>query len=273
MLQDKSVARFYCPFHRTPVAFVDDEYWLSINPGGEVNPPKYLYEYSILYYFNVLGSVYNLTLKLTNATYTDDLANPHSAKFIKLRTDFEVGIMQVYDGYKPFVGVTTLRFSKAPDGKSIVHFCVEFTTNGTHLPNLTKAITLGKLGKLTPVSVAPKLDQAACYKEPAPPVCPIPCPSACAPSCYDTCCQQGYPMGYQQPYYMPPPPPVPVPVPVAGTCPNSCPNTCAPVGCTPACCNTVYNPAPYQYGKRHHAPRPVKGAKKHHIFHKLHRKN
>lgn len=114
---------------------------------------------------------------------------------------------------------------------------------------------------------------AACYKEPAPPVCPIPCPSACAPSCYDTCCQQGYPMGYQQPYYMPPPPPVPVPVPVAGTCPNSCPNTCAPVGCTPACCNTVYNPAPYQYGKRHHAPRPVKGSKKHHIFHKLHRKN
>ncbi|XP_073239310.1 uncharacterized protein [Porites lutea] len=218
-------------------------------------------------------SVYNLTLKLTNATYTDDLANPHSAKFIKLRTDFEVGIMQVYDGYKPFVGVTTLRFSKAPDGKSIVHFCVEFTTNGTHLPNLTKAITLGKLGKLTPVSVAPKLEQAACYKEPAPPVCPIPCPSACAPSCYDTCCQQGYPMGYQQPYYMPPPPPVPVPVPVAGTCPNSCPNTCAPVGCTPACCNTVYNPAPYQYGKRHHAPRPVKGSKKHHIFHKLHRNN
>lgn len=46
----------------------------------------------MLYYFNVLGSVYNLTLKLTNATYTDDLANPHSAKFIKLRTDFEVGV-------------------------------------------------------------------------------------------------------------------------------------------------------------------------------------
>ena len=45
MLQDKSVARFYCPFHRTPVAFVDDEYWLSINPGGEVTPPKYLYGY------------------------------------------------------------------------------------------------------------------------------------------------------------------------------------------------------------------------------------
>ena len=45
MLQDKSVARFYCPFHRTPVAFVDDEYWLSINLGGEVTPPKYLYGY------------------------------------------------------------------------------------------------------------------------------------------------------------------------------------------------------------------------------------
>ena len=48
MLQDKSVARFYCPFHRTPVAFVDDEYWLSINPGGEVNPPKYLCGYMFL---------------------------------------------------------------------------------------------------------------------------------------------------------------------------------------------------------------------------------
>ena len=46
MLQDKSFARFYCPFHRTPVALVvDDEYWLSINPGGEVTPPKYLYGY------------------------------------------------------------------------------------------------------------------------------------------------------------------------------------------------------------------------------------
>lgn len=53
-----------------------------------------------------------------------------------------------------------LWYSKAPDGKSIVHFCVEFNTNGTHLPNLTKAIALGTLGKLTPVPVAPKLDQA-----------------------------------------------------------------------------------------------------------------
>lgn len=210
-------------------------------------------------------TVYNLTLKLTNATYDDNLANPHSPQFVKLRMDFEVGILQVYDGYKPFIGVTTLKFSKAPDGKTIVHFCVEFNANGTHLPNLTKAIALGKLGKLTPVPVAPQLGQAACYKEPAPPVCPIPCPSACAPSCYDTCCQQGY----QQTYYIPPPPPVPLPA----TCPNSCPSSCAAVGCTPACCNTVYNQAPYNYGKRHHAPKPVRGAKKHHIFHKHHRKN
>lgn len=210
-------------------------------------------------------TVYNLTLKLTNVTYTDDLANPHSPQFVKLRMDFEVGILQVYDGYAPFVGVTTLRFSKAPDGKSIVHFCVEFNTNGTHLPNLTKAIALGTLGKLTPVPVAPKLDQAACYKEPAPPVCPIPCPSACAPTCGNPCCQ----MGYQQTYYIPPPPPVPVPVP----CPNSCPSSCASVGCTPACCNTLYNQAPYSYGKRHHAPTPIRGAKKHHIFHKHHTKN
>ena len=50
--------------------------------------------------------------------------------------------------------------SKAADGKTIVHFCVEFKENGTHLANLTKAIATGKLGKLTPVSVAPKLGQA-----------------------------------------------------------------------------------------------------------------
>ena len=41
-----------------------------------------------------------------------------------------------------------------------MHFCVEFKENGTHLANLTKAIATGKLGKLTPVSVAPKLGQA-----------------------------------------------------------------------------------------------------------------
>ena len=50
--------------------------------------------------------------------------------------------------------------SKAPDGKTIVHFCIEFKDNGTHLPNLTAALKGGKLGKLTPLSVAPKLGQA-----------------------------------------------------------------------------------------------------------------
>jgi len=210
-------------------------------------------------------TVYNLTLKLTNTTYNDNLATAHTGQFNKLRMDFEVGVLQVYDGYKLFVGVTTLRFSKAPDGKTIVHFCVEFKENGTHLANLTKAIATGKLGKLTPVSVAPKLGQAACFKAPAPPVCPVPCPSACAPSCYDTCCQQGY----QQPQVYYPPPPAPFPA----TCPNSCPSSCAPTGCTPACCNTVYNQSPYPYGKRHHAPKPEKGTKKHHIFRKHHRKN
>lgn len=38
------------------------------------------------------GTVYNLTLKLTNVTYTDDLTNPHSPQFVKLRMDFEVGV-------------------------------------------------------------------------------------------------------------------------------------------------------------------------------------
>jgi len=33
------VARF------TVALVVDDEYWLSINPGGEVTPPNYLYEH------------------------------------------------------------------------------------------------------------------------------------------------------------------------------------------------------------------------------------
>ncbi|KAJ7383584.1 hypothetical protein OS493_026768 [Desmophyllum pertusum] len=227
-------------------------------PGTPTKPPPTPFDPNTLQ-----CTVYNLTLKLTNATYDDNLASPHSEQFIKLRTDFEVGVMQVYDGYKPFIGVTTLRFSKAADGKSIVHFVVEFKDNGTHLPNLTKALVGGILGKLTPVPVAPKLGQAACFKAPAPAVCPVPCSSACAPSCYDNCCQQGYP----QAYYPAPAPPLPA------TCPNSCPNTCAPVGCTPACCNTVYNQAPYNYGKRHHAPKPEKGSKKHHIFRKHHRKN
>lgn len=221
-------------------------------------------------------TVFNVTLKLPNATYDESLANPHSPQFIKLRTDFEVGILQVYDGYKPFIGVTTLKFSQAPDGKAIVLFCLEFSNNGTHLPNLTTAIATGQLGKLNPVQVAPTLDQAACYKEPAPPVCPIPCPSACAPSCFSTCCQQGY----QQTFYMPPPPPpppqpvaIPPPLPLPSACPAPCPPTCVTTGCTPACCNTMFNPqSSFNYGKRHHAPKPAKGDKKHRILHKLHRK-
>lgn len=40
----------------------------------------------------VVGTVFNLTLKLTNATYDESLASPHSPQFIKLRTDFEVGV-------------------------------------------------------------------------------------------------------------------------------------------------------------------------------------
>ena len=40
----------------------------------------------------VVGTVFNLTLKLTNATYDESLASPHSPQFIKLRTDFEVEV-------------------------------------------------------------------------------------------------------------------------------------------------------------------------------------
>lgn len=50
--------------------------------------------------------------------------------------------------------------SQAPDGKAIVLFCLEFSNNGTHLPNLTTAIATGQLGKLNPVQVAPTLDHA-----------------------------------------------------------------------------------------------------------------
>ena len=114
---------------------------------------------------------------------------------------------------------------------------------------------------------------SACYKEPAPPVCPIPCPSACAPTCYSSCCQQGY----QQTFYIPPPPPPP-PIPpllaLPAPCPAPCPPTCAAAGCSPACCNTMYRQQPHvNYGKRHRTPKPAKGDKKHHISLKRHRKN
>lgn len=36
--------------------------------------------------------MYNLTLKLTNTTYDDNLATAHSSQFNKLRMDFEVGV-------------------------------------------------------------------------------------------------------------------------------------------------------------------------------------
>lgn len=39
-----------------------------------------------------LGTVYNLTLKLTNTTYDESLATAHSGQFNKLRMDFEVGV-------------------------------------------------------------------------------------------------------------------------------------------------------------------------------------
>ncbi|XP_022783001.1 uncharacterized protein LOC111323827 [Stylophora pistillata] len=134
--------------------------------------------------------VYNLTLELTNTPYDDGLSYPHAAEFIALRTDFEVGILQVYDEYDLFAGVTTLLFSPATDGMTIVHFVIEFNTNGAHLPLLTKALTFGTLGKFASLSVATRLNQIACYEAPAPLICPLPCPSLCAPSCYTSCCQQ-----------------------------------------------------------------------------------
>ena len=145
--------------------------------------------------------------------------------------------------------------------------CIVFTpylfSNYTKLSNSWYIVTITYVSQL--INAIFLFHLTACFKAPAPPVCPVPCPSACAPSCYDTCCQQGYQQ--QQVYYPPPPAPYPA------MCPNNCPSTCAPTGCTPACCNTVYNQGPYPYGKRHHAPKPEKGTKKHHIFHKHHRKN
>ncbi|XP_027050931.1 uncharacterized protein LOC113678252 [Pocillopora damicornis] len=134
--------------------------------------------------------VYNLTLELTNTAYDDSLSTSHAAEFIALSADFEVGILQVYEGYTFFAGVTTLRYSPAPDGMTIVHFVLEFNTLDAHLSILTKALTFGTLGKFVSLSVATKLSQIACYEAPAPSICPIPCPSLCAPSCHTSCCQQ-----------------------------------------------------------------------------------
>ncbi|RMX40185.1 hypothetical protein pdam_00016638 [Pocillopora damicornis] len=136
------------------------------------------------------GIVYNLTLELTNTAYDDSLSTSHAAEFIALSADFEVGILQVYEGYTFFAGVTTLRYSPAPDGMTIVHFVLEFNTLDAHLSILTKALTFGTLGKFVSLSVATKLSQIACYEAPAPSICPIPCPSLCAPSCHTSCCQQ-----------------------------------------------------------------------------------
>ena len=48
--------------------------------------------YEIFFVVFLVGTVFNVTLKLPNATYDESLANPHSPQFIKLRTDFEVGV-------------------------------------------------------------------------------------------------------------------------------------------------------------------------------------
>lgn len=47
---------------------------------------------AIFFVVLLAGTVFNVTLKLPNTTYDESLANPHSPQFIKLRTDFEVGV-------------------------------------------------------------------------------------------------------------------------------------------------------------------------------------
>ena len=57
-----------------------------------------MYLYLFLFFF-FSGTVYNLTLKLTNTTYDDNLATAHTSQFSKLRMDFEVGV-SVFKLYK-----------------------------------------------------------------------------------------------------------------------------------------------------------------------------
>ncbi|RMX40180.1 hypothetical protein pdam_00016633 [Pocillopora damicornis] len=188
------------------------------------------------------GKVYNLTVLLSNNSFDDHLRFAHSPQFIELRREFELGVLQAYDGYNPFLGVTTLRFSKAPgDSHTVVHFVIEFKDKGVHLHNLTAALARENLGKLT---LLPSLGQVACYKGPFPPVCPLPCFSACAPRCYFSCCQQ-----YHLNYYAILPPPHNI---HRAPCPEGCPITCAPFGCTTHCCHSLPH---YEYGKRHQAPK------------------
>ncbi|PFX30222.1 hypothetical protein AWC38_SpisGene4951 [Stylophora pistillata] len=110
-----------------------------------------------IFVYRLFGKVYNLTVLLSNTTFDDYLWFAHSPQFIELRRDFELGVLQSYDGYDPFLGVTTLRFSQAPgDSNIVVHFVIEFKDKGVHLHNLTTAVACGTLGKLT---LAPSLGQ------------------------------------------------------------------------------------------------------------------
>ncbi|RMX40178.1 hypothetical protein pdam_00016631 [Pocillopora damicornis] len=216
------------------------------------------------HHYDLECKVYNLTVLMTNTSFDDFLWFAHSPQFIELRREFELGVLQAYDGYDPFLGVTTLRFSEAPgDSNIVVHFAIEFKDKGVHLHNLTAALACQTLGKLT---FLPSLGQVACYKAPPPPVCPLPCFSACAPHCYSSCCQQYHPY-----YYAPTPSPPhdinPAP------CPEGCPITCAPFGCTTHCCSNGHSLPHYVYGKRHEAPKPEKQSKIGHIFRKHHGKN
>ncbi|XP_031570712.1 uncharacterized protein LOC116305028 [Actinia tenebrosa] len=188
--------------------------------------------------------VFNITIKLTNTSFSEDFQNVHSKDFTNTRIELEAGIHQAFDGYKPFQALKVHQFTKSADGKVLAHFYLEFKGNGTHLKNLIAALAKGKLGVLT---VQPTLVKAGCFvNTPVPMVCSYPCPTVCAPSCSSLCCGQ-----YQPPPVMLPPPPPPPPPP---QCPGPCSPACAPT-CSPACCQTAYYSP---YGKRHHAPKPNK---------------
>ncbi|XP_028516436.1 protein stoned-B [Exaiptasia diaphana] len=212
--------------------------------------------------------VYNVTVKITNQTHTDDLVNPYSADYNKLKLEMEAGVFQAFDGYGPFRALKVNSFSKAADGKTNVEIYLEMKSNSTaHLGNLIAQLAKGKLGAYP---AGKKLVYAGCYYVPPIQVCSYGCPTICAPSCSTTCCNQ---YAIPAPPVVVPAPPPPPPPPPPPSCPAPCHPACAP-SCTPACCNTGYLAGPY--GKREHAPKPkkedMKKLKKH-LLKKHHKSN
>ncbi|KXJ10995.1 hypothetical protein AC249_AIPGENE16186 [Exaiptasia diaphana] len=129
--------------------------------------------------------VYNVTVKITNQTHTDDLVNPYSADYNKLKLEMEAGLAKG-------------KLGAYPAGKKLVYA-------GCYYVPPIQVCSYG-----CPTICAPSCSTTCCnqYAIPAPPVvvpapppppppppppsCPAPCHPACAPSCTPACCNTGY---------------------------------------------------------------------------------